>query len=310
MNDRILSVEEMVGDIRAVLTLWYVRTDKPGTILASEPKADRGFGRKFLAQINPKWPITLIGQFPLNRSAPASPDEFYVAGFPGITCVQLQYNGSAKLSEIDPMWLHSVPARADNIYAFAVDEKSGFGGFAHWHKGELKRSLCAHREMLHEDLGLPEGFEADYWAGLTTEQLGGIALPFSPPDIVAAAQREWLETDIGPDGPDINVVAYAVDGRPEPKFDETPAKKEPASVTELTRAAAGKLGLGPEYSAYDDYEHRVNAEDTSPTATAEELGKFARQGLRVARLLGRDARIWAARGAKTLKDKLRHTDRP
>ena len=54
----------------AVLTLWFLTTDDPASVLTAEPRADRGFGRKYLAQLNPAWPITPIGQFPLNRSTP------------------------------------------------------------------------------------------------------------------------------------------------------------------------------------------------------------------------------------------------
>ena len=46
----------------AVLTLWYI--SKPGAeeVLKTEPKADRGFGRKLLSQLNPRWPITRWGR--------------------------------------------------------------------------------------------------------------------------------------------------------------------------------------------------------------------------------------------------------
>ncbi|HHT58184.1 DUF6928 family protein, partial [Corynebacterium stationis] len=73
---------------RAVLNIWYVNIDNPASILETEPKADRGYGRKFLAQLNPLFPVTPIGQFPLNRSAQADDHEFYIGGYPGITVVQ------------------------------------------------------------------------------------------------------------------------------------------------------------------------------------------------------------------------------
>ena len=41
---------------QAVVTLWFVTAANPARILAAEPKADRGFGRKYLAQLNPRWP--------------------------------------------------------------------------------------------------------------------------------------------------------------------------------------------------------------------------------------------------------------
>ena len=36
----------------AVLTLWFVNTADPAGVLEREPKADRGFGRKLLSQLN------------------------------------------------------------------------------------------------------------------------------------------------------------------------------------------------------------------------------------------------------------------
>ncbi|WP_394281940.1 DUF6928 family protein, partial [Corynebacterium sp.] len=46
----------------AVVTLWFINTDDVAGVVTREPKADRGFGRKYLAQLNPAWPITPIGQ--------------------------------------------------------------------------------------------------------------------------------------------------------------------------------------------------------------------------------------------------------
>ena len=63
----------------AVLTLWYISKPNAEEVLKTEPKADRGFGRKFLAQLDPTFPVTPIGQFPLNRSAQTDPNEYYLS---------------------------------------------------------------------------------------------------------------------------------------------------------------------------------------------------------------------------------------
>lgn len=70
---------------------------------------------------------------------------------------------------------------------------------------------------------------------------------------------------IDSEGPDLQVVGYAVDGRPEPKVDTAPPLK---SVKQLTSDAAFKLGLGPSNADYDDYE---SPEDEPTTATSETL---------------------------------------
>ena len=51
-----------------VVTLWFVSTADVAAVLATEPAPDRGFGRKFLSQLDSSKPITMIGTFPLNLS--------------------------------------------------------------------------------------------------------------------------------------------------------------------------------------------------------------------------------------------------
>lgn len=278
--------------MQSVLTLWFVTAADPAAVIAAEPKADRGFGRKYLAQLNPAWPITPIGEFPLNRSAHASPGEYYVAGFPGITIVQTVLEDTPALSEVPARLLDSVPAA--EVYAFAVDEESGYGGIAHWRGGVLKRSLCAERSRTYEDVGLPAPFEAPYWAGEKAEPLGGISLPFEPVDLVAEARRSWLGVDISPDGPDIHVVAYAVDGRPAPRAVDGPRRQRERAAHGADREPVSLAG------GYDDYE--THGEPTERTHWADRsLAAARRGGSALARRL-RGARAWA-------QDRLRHTDR-
>ncbi|GAB2503659.1 hypothetical protein CATRI_03370 [Corynebacterium atrinae] len=273
--------------MESVVTLWFVTAAEPATVIEAEPKADRGYGRKYLAQLNPAWPIVPIGQFPLNRSAPASTGEFYVAGFPGLTIVQTVIQDVPQLSEISSRLLDSVPAA--EVYAFASGAR-GYGGFAHWRGGVLKRSLCATRTRTYEDVGLPEPFESPFWAGERAESIGGISLPFEPSDLVEEAQRQWIGVDVSPEGPDIQVVAYAVDGRPEPKFNDAPQGR--------VRQAPE---LGPVDGDYDDYEEHkeesdafVRFADSSAEAVQSFRGSLTRRW--------RNARAY-------LSDKLRHTDR-
>lgn len=287
-----------------VVTLWFISTDSPGEVLNAEPRADRGFGRKYLAQLNPAWPISPIGQFPLNRSTPTSRGEFYVAGFPGVTLVQTVVEDLERLSELPVSLLGSVPAQ--DVYAFASNDSTDFGGLAHWHEGDLKRSLCARPMELIEDSGLPEPFESPYWAGEKGEQRGGIYLPFHPAELVAAAQRAWLGVDIGPAGPDVNVVAYAVDGRPEPKVESHPRSRL-RSVGEIASAASARLGLGSGRGDYDDYEYH---EEDAGTGTSAQVAKFAGIAATTAKRAGKGFLRRAKQTRDTVADKLRNTDRP
>ena len=270
----------------AVLTLWYI--SKPGAeeVLKTEPKADRGFGRKFLAQLNPKFPVTPIGQFPLNRSAQTDPNEYYIGGYPGIAVVQTVCEGdSVLLSQLPQDLLNAVPAQ--RVIALVSNADEDYAGFALWESGELKRCLCATREHLYEDTGLPEPFEAPYWAGEKYEPIGGISLPFEPQGIMQAAQEHWLGIEVGHDGPDLDVVGYAVDGRPEPKIDPPKPKR---TVGELAAQSANKLGLND----YDDYEDH----SAEPESTGEEI-------ISTAKHLGSLIGNWGAQTFRSLKERWR-----
>ncbi|KQB86044.1 DUF6928 family protein [Corynebacterium lowii] len=258
------------------VTLWFISSEDPAAVLSEEPRADRGFGRKYLAQLNPAWPVTPIGQFPFNRSAPASRGEFYIAAFPGVALVHTLVEDASRLSRLDNSLLSSIPAR--DVYAISAGE-GDFGAFAHWHEGKLQRSLGARREELFEDIGLPESFEGSYWAGERAEQLGGIALPFVPADLAREAQRSWLGVDVSPEGPDIQVAGFAIDGRPEPRVD-TPSGSR-MSMEEWAADATSKLGISPASSHYDDYEQHKEGDEFARlaegiTQRVRSLWKFRR----------------------------------
>lgn len=289
-------------DHSAVVTLWFVTTADPAKVIESSPKADRGFGRKLLAQLNPAWPITPIGQFSLNRSAQASKGEFYIAGMPGVAVVQTVVEEATTLSEVDERLRTALPAA--DVYAFAVNKNTGVGGFAHWSGGTLRRCFSARRERVYEDSGLPEPFEAPYWAGEKAEQTGGIALPFNPIDLAEEAQRAWLGFDIATSS-DVNVVAYAVDGRPEPKIAPSPAsRKSHASVDEVTAISTTKLGIGTKRD-YDDYEHH---DGTEPDGT--ELVRYVDTAASTVRRISRTVGNTMRRGVRFVGEKIRHSDRP
>lgn len=287
-------------DHDAVVTLWFVNTDEPGPILANEPKADRGFGRKLLALMNPRWPISVIGQFPLNRSASASSGEFYIAGYPGITVIQTVVEDMTMLSTLKRTLLRAVDA--PTVYAFAINPDTGFGGIAHWSHGEIKRSFCARRNRVYEDIGLPEPFENPFWAGErgSTPQ-HSIDLPFAPIDLVADAQTTWLGVPISATGPDLEVVGYAIDGRKEPRVPQRRPRKD---VNAIVDEASAKLGLGSQYKDYDDYE------EAPVLVTEDDFLSRTRSALSTSMRFTRRALRKAGRGADALRDRLRHTDRP
>lgn len=279
----------------AVVTFWFVTTADPAAVLAAQPRADRGFGRKLLSQLNPAWPITPIGQFPLNRSARPGRDEFYIAGYPGVAVVQTFVADAAQLADTVTLIHDALPAA--DTYIFAEGTDSDYAGFAHYVGGNLRRSLTATREMVLEDVGLPEPFEAAYWAGEKSEQLGGITLPFEPKELMREAQRRWIGVEIGARGPDIDVVGYAVDGRPEPKIVTSQSAKSPATVTQVASRFAEKD------KAYDDYELAAQNED------GDEFANLADASVAAVKRVGRILRRRARQAKDVIAERIRHSDR-
>ncbi|WP_244263979.1 DUF6928 family protein [Corynebacterium ciconiae] len=284
------------------MTFFFVNIDNPADVIATEPRANRGFGRKYLAQLDPRWPITPIGQFSLNRSTGVSEHEFYIAGFPGLSLVQTYIPDIRKISEIDPALRSSLPAR--DLYVTAYNHERGYGAFAHWQGDTLLRAFAARRDRVYEDEGIPQHFELPFWAGERSDSVGGIALPFEPIDLVTEATKQWVGMYEG--GPDVNVVGYATDGRPEPKVESAPPSSR--SIADIVSAASSKLGLGAVDRDYDDYAlDSTRSEEHSPS---HEVSAVVRTGWSWMRKAGSKVRDAASTVSEQLSEKLRHTDRP
>ncbi len=248
-----------------VVTVWYINVDSPAEVLNSEPRADRGFGRKFLSQLNPAFPVTPIGMFPLNRSAEVSDAEFYIGGYPGVTVVQtVVEEGAHNPVEVSAKLRQAIPAR--EVLVFIYNPETGSAGFARWVNGELLRCFAATSYTIYQDTGLPDPFEGDFWAGIQSRSSGPTALPFQPYDMMRAAQDHWVGVEVGAHGPDLQVAGFAVDGRPAPRIDEVSTQRR--SIADLSRDSAAKLGLGPGNADYDDYE------DHTPTWEDEERDEY------------------------------------
>lgn len=282
-----------------LVTLWFVSAAEPRTVLATEPHADRGFARKYLAQLNPAWPLTHIGDFDMTRSTSPGAHEFYIGAYSGLSVVQTIIPDLRRLSELPERYRVLVPAA--DVYATAVADHADtesfvsvvgdssedrldatYGGFAHWSGGELKRSFCATRETVFEDIGLPAPFELSFWEGTTEAQ--GIQLPFVPREAAATAAQEWLGFPVSDDGPTIPIAAFAVDGRPEAKSSEYDGLTHGNSP----QARDGNVSLYSDEQGYDDYAARGPGEEPSGKDVAKNVvssvvratGSGVRKGLR------------------------------
>ncbi|MFD5869326.1 DUF6928 family protein [Corynebacterium sp. NPDC060344] len=289
------------GPRAGVATIWFVTAAEPLSVLTAEPGHDRGFGRKYLALLDPRLTVTPIGDFPLNRSAPAGAGEFYIGGFDGLAVVQTVLEDVSLLSELPQRYLRGIAAT--DVYAFSTDPATGFGAFAHWRAGELKRAFSATRFTILEDTGVPEVFEGDFWAGRRKPESDGndadaasdsatapvaprrgVAMPFVPAELAAAAAAGWLGFDPADPGPDIPVSAFAIDGRR--------ASARPPEATRRSAASLGAPGSAAGNADYDDYEdHSQRAPDDS----AEGIRRVGRAAADGARSLGRGVRGWGSR---------------
>ncbi|WP_130841031.1 DUF6928 family protein [Corynebacterium neomassiliense] len=295
-----------------VVTLWFITAADPRAVLAAEPAADRGYARKLLAQLNPAWPLTHIGDFDMNRSAPPGDGEFYIGGYRGLTVVQ------TVLPDVPHNWsLSGLPQLTEPFAPFASltrmiptadllvtvhtpGNRDGLGGFAHWVGGRMTRCFYATREHIIEDTGLPLPAEAAFWEGDT--EAHGIELPFRPSEMAAAAVTHWLGFRVS-DEIDIPVAAFAVDGRPEVRTGRPGDLPVPAVPAPPVRA--GTAGDATTVTDdYDDYADRPD-NDGESRPTGELLRGAAVSVLRGVRWGFR----WLRSGAHRIGDEVRRRAR-
>ncbi|HAJ51857.1 MAG TPA: hypothetical protein DCM55_04940, partial [Corynebacterium variabile] len=226
-------------DHQQVVTLWFITSADPRGVLVAEPKADRGYARKLLAQLNPAWPLTHIGDFDMNRSAPPGEGEFYIGGYRGLTVIQTvlpevpsnwTLSGLPTLTEHFDTLISMIPTADLLVTVHTPTDRDGLGGFAHWVGGRMTRCFYATRERIIEDTGVPLPDEAAFWAGESeAPEARGIELPFRPSEMAAAAIAHWLGFRVS-DEIDIPVAAFAVDGRPETRAGRPDSSAAPRRI--------------------------------------------------------------------------------
>ncbi|WP_313770379.1 DUF6928 family protein [Corynebacterium anserum] len=297
------------------MTLWFVTTPEPRTVMEAEPPTNRGFARKYLAQLNPRWPLTHIGDFDMSRSAEPGVHEFYIGSYPGLSVVQWVLENTWKLSELPERYRTLVSAPEVYATAVAAGEStvlqeasgSGYGAFAHWSNGQLKRAFSATRETVFEDQGLPGAFEMPFWEG--NMPATGIQLPFIPEQLAEAATENWLGFSPRNSGLEVVVSAFATDGRPEAK---TEVKAE--SVPRLAQAKKRRpddVSVFEDEQGYDDYSSGVSfatssGEELSNRELAKDVISIIGGGFATGfRVLG----SMAGKIGNEVRRRARHTDR-
>lgn len=284
-------MDRSTNSFPGVVTIWFVSVANPIEVLNEEPDYDRGFGRKYLAFFDSTLPITPIGDFPLNRSADAGKGEFYIGGYPGLAIVQTVIDDVSRLSTLPERFRTAVAAT--DIYAHVEDPASGFGAFAHWRAGKLKRAFSATPYRILEDDGLPSGVEGDYWAGkfrppaddaASSAANAGVKLPFVPAALAHAVITDWLGFDPADPGPDIPVSGFAVDGR-------KVRIAENVSNSGQRIMAQGSAQQSSDSIDYDDYEDHYEDESESFRRDVRRAGRRAvGVSTKISKALGSGAR--------------------
>ena len=294
-------------DAKTLVTLWFVSAAQPRTILEAASHPDRGFAGKYLAQYNPSWPLTHIGDFDMTRSAPPGVDEFYIGGYGGLSVVQTVFTGQLVISEIPERYRTLV--NSTDVYAVAVgtsdspEEFAEYGAFAHWAGGTLKRAFSATRETVFEDQGLPYAFESSFWAG--NAPATGIQLPFIPAQLARAAEKEWLSFSPADADLDVFISAFATDGRPEVK-----AEIKPERLTGRGNSRSQEIASSSSEQGYDDYSElrsSSRSEEPSNKQLAVDLAKAAGSAI------GAGSKKLSALAGKIgdeVRRRARNTDRP
>lgn len=177
-------------------TLWYIDAPDPLAALRAHPEPDRDAALALARMLYADCEVTPTAVGTLADCAGPRVDEVFIGYLPGVVVVC-----SAQAALIRPTALPELlirPLASEQTYLVSYDTGHGWGAFAHWERGELRRSFSSSRVNILEDEGLPLVWERPFWAGehpvrwRAGELPDPQSLPFDPPDFADAANNEWL----------------------------------------------------------------------------------------------------------------------
>lgn len=186
-----------------VSTLWYVDAPDPAAVLRNSTP-DRDTAHALVTRLHPDRHVTAGGRATLAQvAAGKGPDDtefddntVFVGSFPGVTVVCSRELIHRRPSAVDANWLHTLAS--ENTYLIVSDAAGGWGSFAAWERGTLRRAFGAGAIEFYEDEGIPFLWERPYWSGEHPMRwpAGSVphpeALPFHPRRLVEAANAAWL----------------------------------------------------------------------------------------------------------------------
>ncbi|MBF6211717.1 hypothetical protein IU433_16510 [Nocardia puris] len=177
-------------------SLWYVDAADPPAVLRAEHEPDPDAALALAKQLYADRDVVPIMVGTLGGCAGPDPDEVYIGCYPGVTVVCSAQAAIPKPTKLPEFLVR--PLASEHTYLVSFDTAYGWGAFAHWERGELRRSFSSSRVNILEDVGLPLVWERSFWAGehpvrwRAGELPDPQTLPFDPPDFADAANDEWI----------------------------------------------------------------------------------------------------------------------
>ncbi|MGW0183897.1 DUF6928 family protein [Nocardia sp. NPDC003345] len=201
-----------------VSSVWYVDTPDPPAVLRAGPDPDTGAAYALARQLHPDLEVEPTVTATLAEAVGPEPDELFIGCYPGLTVLCSTYAARVHPTAIPELLVR--PLAEEHTYLVSFDLEYGWGAFAHWERGELRRAFSSTRLNILQDQGLPHPWERPHWAGEhpIRWQLGELpdplVLPFDPPGFADTANREWLGFHYFPSAPAAATAAADPDALP------------------------------------------------------------------------------------------------
>lgn len=179
-----------------ISSVWYVDTPDPLAVLGADPDPDPDAAYALARQLHPDLEVEPTVSATLGEATGPRPDELFIGCYPGLNLLCSAYAARVHPTEIPDLLVR--PLAEEHTYLVSFDLEYGWGSFAHWERGELRRAFSSTRLNILQDQGLPHIWERPHWAGehpirwRLGELPDPLVLPFDPPGFADTANYEWL----------------------------------------------------------------------------------------------------------------------